>query len=213
MRRFGKWILTAGILAGSAAWMTGSSPNAQSVTNPTTQLSAQTAASQTDNQLMAERIADALRKTNFRGSNIEIIFKNGVATITGKIADDRQKESATKTVLGVRGVKALDNQLVPIRQSAEPRPQIEQAVATAPAPKPKSRFSHDKHRDMQCTDCHAAGESLSSADVLLPKIETCRDCHGGGTSTAKVPSTCIMCHGFHTPDQPPMVKSREMAGK
>ncbi|MDA1014672.1 MAG: BON domain-containing protein [Planctomycetota bacterium] len=138
MRRFGKWILTAGILAGSAAWMTG---NLNSLGFGTTQLSAQTAASQTDNQLMAERIADALRKTNFRGSNIEIIFKNGVATITGKIADDRQKESATKTVLGVRGVKAIDNQLVPIRQSAEPRPQIEQAVATAPAPKPKSRFS------------------------------------------------------------------------
>lgn len=78
---------------------------------------------------------------------------------------------------------------------------------------PKSHFSHDKHRDMQCTDCHNAAESMSSADVLLPKIETCRDCHGGGTSTARVPSTCIMCHGFHTPDQPPMVKPKEMAGK
>jgi predicted CXXCH cytochrome family protein len=78
---------------------------------------------------------------------------------------------------------------------------------------PKSIFSHNKHRDMQCTDCHATSESMSSTDVLLPKIEMCRDCHGGDKSTDKVPSTCIMCHGFHSPDQPPMVKPEEMAEK
>jgi predicted CXXCH cytochrome family protein len=78
---------------------------------------------------------------------------------------------------------------------------------------PKSIFSHRKHRDMQCEDCHGAANSMTSSDVLLPKIETCRNCHGGGESTARVPSTCIMCHGFHAPDQPPMVKAKEMAGK
>ena len=78
---------------------------------------------------------------------------------------------------------------------------------------PKSIFSHAKHRDMNCADCHAAAESMASTDVLLPKIETCRACHGGGESTARVPSTCIMCHGFHSPTQPPMVKPKEMAEK
>jgi hypothetical protein len=79
---------------------------------------------------------------------------------------------------------------------------------------PKSVFSHTKHDDMECTDCHgAASDSLASADVLLPKIDTCRTCHGGGENTARVPSTCIMCHGFHSPSQPPMVKPKEMAGK
>lgn len=78
---------------------------------------------------------------------------------------------------------------------------------------PKSIFSHVKHHDMECADCHAADESLASTDVLLPKIETCRNCHGGGESTALVPSGCIMCHGFHSPDQPLMVKTKKMAGK
>jgi hypothetical protein len=64
----------------------------------------------------------------------------------------------------------------------------------------------------------------------MPGIETCRDCHGGergeaapanagtrtprapaATSTARIPSACIDCHGFHGPDQPlwrsPVVKS------
>jgi predicted CXXCH cytochrome family protein len=78
---------------------------------------------------------------------------------------------------------------------------------------PKSIFSHVEHHDMECEDCHAAAGSLASTDVLLPKIETCRSCHGGGETTARVPSTCIMCHGFHSPDQPPMVKTKKMAGK
>ncbi len=78
---------------------------------------------------------------------------------------------------------------------------------------PKSHFSHSKHRDMKCTDCHAADESMVSTDVLLPKIETCRNCHGSGTSTARVPSTCVMCHGFHSPSQPSMVKPEELVRK
>ena len=78
---------------------------------------------------------------------------------------------------------------------------------------PKSVFNHAKHSDMQCADCHQAAESKVSADVLLPKIETCRNCHGGGETVSKVPSTCTMCHGFHTDDQPPMVKPKEMAQK
>ncbi len=78
---------------------------------------------------------------------------------------------------------------------------------------PMSRFSHVKHRDMECTDCHAAADSMLSSEVLLPKIESCRDCHGGGAETARVPSACIMCHGFHSPAQPPMVDPKEMARK
>lgn len=46
--------------------------------------------------------------------------------------------------------------------------------------------------------------SLCSADVLLPKIETCRQCHGGEQATNLVPSTCIMCHEFHIDRMAPM---------
>ncbi|MBM3489538.1 MAG: cytochrome c3 family protein [Alphaproteobacteria bacterium] len=46
--------------------------------------------------------------------------------------------------------------------------------------------------------------SLCSADVLLPKIETCQQCHGGERAANLVPSTCVMCHEFHIDRMAPM---------
>lgn len=69
---------------------------------------------------------------------------------------------------------------------------------------PKARFSHGKHADMSCGDCHEAAKSSSSADVLMPDIASCQACHGGQQSAGKVPSTCVDCHVFHRHDTPPM---------
>ena len=37
--------------------------------------------------------------------------------------------------------------------------------------------------------------------LLLPDIESCRECHGSGlarrNAPGQLPSTCVMCHGFH----------------
>lgn len=63
---------------------------------------------------------------------------------------------------------------------------------------PKSRFMHKKHETMLCTDCHDAGKSEESGDVLIPNIENCQQCHAGTeASHNKVQSTCVDCHGFH----------------
>lgn len=63
---------------------------------------------------------------------------------------------------------------------------------------PKARFDHSRHRISKCEDCHAAVDSESSADVLLPDIDNCRTCHGGATSAAgQLASTCVDCHDFH----------------
>jgi predicted CXXCH cytochrome family protein len=60
-------------------------------------------------------------------------------------------------------------------------------------------FDHEKHKQEQCTTCHAAETSSSSADLLLPGIAQCRDCHEGESArTAEVPSGCAMCHSYHT---------------
>jgi len=66
---------------------------------------------------------------------------------------------------------------------------------------PKARFVHDKHKTMQCADCHDVSKSESSGDVLIPGIENCQQCHAG-TETAdnKIGSTCVDCHGFHIAD-------------
>lgn len=85
-------------------------------------------------------------------------------------------------------------------------------VAIADTWMPKARFSHAAHealpwregRLLACADCHAAQTSPSSADVLMPRIETCLACHGPERSKAMVPSTCVMCHVFHRDDCPSM---------
>lgn len=66
---------------------------------------------------------------------------------------------------------------------------------------PGHEFSHDPHLGMACTDCHAAGDSEQTSDVLMPGIETCGDCHGDAGSSARIASRCIDCHGFHVADE------------
>jgi len=63
---------------------------------------------------------------------------------------------------------------------------------------PKSRFVHKKHETMLCADCHDAGKSENSGDVLIPAIDNCQQCHAGTDEAHnKVESTCVDCHGFH----------------
>ncbi len=71
---------------------------------------------------------------------------------------------------------------------------------------PKSRFSHAQHANAACSACHAAAQSRTSADILIPTITTCRTCHAGThqrhLNTAlpdKVISQCNSCHDFHSP--------------
>lgn len=64
-------------------------------------------------------------------------------------------------------------------------------------------FDHAAHATETCASCHKAGASGSAADLLLPGIETCRTCHGGEASKAKVPSSCAMCHSYHTAEGAP----------
>ncbi len=84
---------------------------------------------------------------------------------------------------------------------------------------PHARFDHAAHGTSltPCSTCHAAEKSKQADDLLMPTIETCRDCHGGEDGeaapltaaaraatpgTARIPSACIDCHGFHAPEQP-----------
>jgi hypothetical protein len=71
------------------------------------------------------------------------------------------------------------------------------AVAATRIPQrwlPHSRFDHRAHRPLACAECHKAGESTRTADVLLPSVTVCRECHrdSGGARTA-----CVECHRYH----------------
>jgi len=77
-------------------------------------------------------------------------------------------------------------------------------------------FTHVGHEDEDCTDCHEADTSKAATDLLLPNLESCQDCHVGEAlrdpsgsiikaaivKEDEVPSTCAMCHGYHTPTAP-----------
>ncbi|MGQ0618537.1 MAG: cytochrome c3 family protein [Panacagrimonas sp.] len=63
-------------------------------------------------------------------------------------------------------------------------------------------FTHKPHAFAPCSDCHEAGKSKSSSDVLLPEIANCRDCHGDVGQASQVNSDCIDCHRYHSEPAP-----------
>lgn len=76
-------------------------------------------------------------------------------------------------------------------------------------------FDHAAHKQTNCTECHAAARSGSSADVLLPRLAECRTCHVGEREAGlfaphgKVPSGCAMCHAYHPTGSAPPLARRE----
>jgi hypothetical protein len=54
-------------------------------------------------------------------------------------------------------------------------------------------FDHKSHQMLACTECHDAPASRTSADVLLPRVDTCRKCHGAGRAR----DDCVGCHTYH----------------
>ncbi len=115
MRRYPKWVLTLGIVAvtpglSAAAFPFGSDTDASSSTATPPKTSR--------NQKVAEDIAVALKRAQFHGYEIEIEYKDGVATLTGKVSDPRQKVKANQVVGSVPGVRRLDNRLAVIAPRA-----------------------------------------------------------------------------------------------
>jgi osmotically-inducible protein OsmY len=85
-----------------------------------------------DNQKLAEEAASNLRAANFSGFDIEIEVQKGVCLLTGKIADQKQKDQATSVISRVPGIRTVNNQLVVLNgrgPASEPEFPVKQAVA------------------------------------------------------------------------------------
>ena len=57
-----------------------------------------------------------------------------------------------------------------------------------------ARFNHERHRMLDCTECHKAKESAKTSDVLMPTLEKCQNCH---QPSVGVRSDCAECHNYH----------------
>lgn len=125
MRKYGKWALTLGLIAatpslGSADPWSRTDQGSQ----PSKAAAEAKSSSRTQNQKKADEIAAALGKARLQGYDIEIEYRDGVATLKGRVVDPKQKDKATKIVEGVAGVNRCDNQLI-----LSPKPSLSQRMS------------------------------------------------------------------------------------
>ena len=135
-----------------------------------------------------ERQLSSLRQRNRTGDDLEraAFFSDGkmgpAAGIAGRTGDARARFAGC----------ALCH-TVTARENAAPE------IAAPRTPDRwflHARFHHGKHATMACTDCHAAEASERSADIILPKRESCTQCHG---PKAGASDRCGSCHTYHNP--------------
>ena len=74
-------------------------------------------------------------------------------------------------------------------------------VAAAPVIRrdwfPGAKFSHGKHANIDCEQCHRAGTSSATSDILMPARRDCAACHSRNATT-QAASTCKTCHEYHS---------------
>jgi osmotically-inducible protein OsmY len=112
MRKYGKWVLTLGLLAATPGLTLAAGPKSKVDEKPA---ASSKKATKSENQRVAEDIAAAMRGKVQGDVNIE--FKDGVATLSGSVADPRIKEKAAAIVSKVDGVSRVDNRLVVVEKN------------------------------------------------------------------------------------------------
>ena len=109
MRKYGKWVLTLGLLAATPGLTLAAGFKSKVDEKPAAE-SKSKSTSKEENQKVANDIAKAMRSKRIQG-DISIEFKNGVATLSGTVDDAKVKDKANEAVSKVAGVKRVDNQL------------------------------------------------------------------------------------------------------
>jgi hypothetical protein len=59
---------------------------------------------------------------------------------------------------------------------------------------PRAEFNHAKHSAVSCAQCHQAGTSKDTGDIILPTKSSCVTCH---SSAGGVSDSCATCHSYH----------------
>ena len=122
MRKYGKWVLTLGLLTATPGLTLAAGLKSKADDKP----AAESKSSKEENQKVANEIAKAMRSKKISG-DISIEYKNGVATLSGSVADPKIRDKAQEAVSKVKGVSRVDNRLAVAKAAAA------QPVATANA--------------------------------------------------------------------------------
>lgn len=168
MRKYGKWVLTLGLMA-AAPTVTNAEGflgfKSRKSTPPVT--ARRTAPQQSQagakyNQQVAERIASALRDAKLNGYDVEIEYKDGIATLKGDIADPAQRAKALALVSKVPGVRQVSNQMKSrTARPAPPASAVRQVAAQRPAAAPQSKAAVASNQQL----ANNLAKSLSSAGL------------------------------------------------
>lgn len=106
MRKYGKWVLTLSLLAAT--------PGMTFAAGAKGKPAAGAKASQSDNQRVAEDIANALRG-KVQGE-VSIEYKDGVAVLNGQVLDPKVRAKAEELAGKVSGVSKVDNRITVIEK-------------------------------------------------------------------------------------------------
>lgn len=114
MVKYRKWFLSLGLMAATPGITFGGLPllgGGEKAPAERAGAEQSSAAEKRANQKTAEGIGTALRRAGLAGYDIDISFRGGVATVSGQISDEKQKQKVSQVVSSVPGVQAVDNRL------------------------------------------------------------------------------------------------------
>lgn len=126
--------------------------------------------------------SDALAQANFSAKHL---FEKNACAVCHEVAQTNRPAA-----IGSPGAKLTQYRIAPI----------------TPAHNwfPMARFDHKAHAFESCTNCHAAPQSKTAKDILMPGLENCQTCHAGAKAAAnRVKSDCGLCHGYHQHNEKP----------
>lgn len=90
------------------------------------------------NQQVANTIAEHLRQSgHLRNFNVDIVYQNGTAELSGSVTDQTQREEALRLAQGVPGVERVRDRLHVTGPAAPAMLHTAQAVIPAPTPLPQ----------------------------------------------------------------------------
>lgn len=125
MRKYGKWLLVLGVLAANPV-----ASSADGLLGGRIRTPFGGAAQKEQNQAQADRVIEALKSAEIKGSGVSVEVENGVAKLDGKVFKASDRGLAQRMASSVPGIERVENNLRFTPESAgQVQPASDQAFA------------------------------------------------------------------------------------